>query len=102
MGDNVIAIKGIKKGARGTILGVEGQGHSRKWHIIWANNEESALHAKSFKILVDEQSSDSIYESEEENEANDDISNSSNSISESVSSSFASSIVMDEEISTQM
>ena len=88
-GDKVIAIKGDKKGIKGTILAMEGTGQSRKWRIRWADNEVSSLHAKSFKILADEQISESTSESEEESEANEDISNSSDSTSVSESSSIS-------------
>jgi hypothetical protein len=50
----LIAIKGTKKGDKGSILDLEGTGASPKWSIRWSDGQICSHNAKSLQIYENE------------------------------------------------
>ena len=85
----MIAIKGTKKGDKGSILDLEGTGALPKWSIRWSDGQICSHNAKSLQIYENELISESNFDSDEESEADSVIESDSDSDSESISISYS-------------
>ena len=98
----MIAIKGTKKGDKGSILDLEGTGASPKWSIRWSDGQICSHNAKSLQIYENELISESNFDSDEESEADSVIESDSDSDSDSESIFISYSNDCDEGISAQL